>query len=332
MVAGMIILIGAFGWVFFRGSRYESTDNSYVQAARVPVSTSVTGRIVEIRVSENQTVAAGQVLLILERSGLAADAREFEAALGSARARVAQMKAEYAANAAAVREAQDSLAFARIQAAREQALLKEGLSAAQQVETAEQKTDDALRSVERARDALAGTLAALGGDAGVAVDDHPLVREARARLDRALLALSYTNVGSPQAGIVTHVDQAQVGLFVTAGQPLFWLVGSTPWIEANFKEDQLENIRVGQSAEVRIDAYPHARFHARVASFSPGTGAVFSPIPAQNATGNWVKVVQRLPVRLVLIDPPAGLTIRSGMSARVTIDTRSGGNAQTAHR
>lgn len=123
--------------------------------------------------------------------------------------------------------------------------------------------------------------------------------------------------------MVTRVDQIQVGTFVNAGQPLFWLIAGQPWVEANFKEDQIENMQPGQSAEVRIDTFGGRRFEARVASFSPGTGSTFSPLPAQNATGNWVKVVQRVPVRLVLLDAPEDLFLRAGLSAHVRVDTRS---------
>lgn len=169
---------------------------------------------------------------------------------------------------------------------------------------------------------MAVALAELGGRVNAAVDDHPAIREAAARLERTRLALSYTLVIAPQTGVVTKVDQVQRGSFVNAGQTLFWLIAGDPWIEANFKEDQIESMRAGQSATVRFDAYPGKVFEARIASFSPGTGAVFSALPPQNATGNWVKVVQRIPVRLVLVNPPPGFLIGAGMSAKVRVDTR----------
>jgi membrane fusion protein (multidrug efflux system) len=154
------------------------------------------------------------------------------------------------------------------------------------------------------------------------------VREAAALLERSRLALSYTEVIAPQSGIVTKVDQIQPGSFVAIGQTLFWLIAGDPWIDANFKESQIAKMRPGQSATVRFDAYPGKVFQARVASFSPGTGAVFSALPPQNATGNWVKVVQRIPVRLTLINTPPGYLIGAGMSATVKVNTQS--NADNA--
>ena len=129
-------------------------------------------------------------------------------------------------------------------------------------------------------------------------------------------------VVAPQDGVVTRVEQIQVGSYINASQPLFWLVSGRPYVEANFKEDQLAKMRVGQSASIRIDAYPGKPLAGHIASFSPGSGSSFSLLPAQNATGNWVKVVQRLPVRIEFDQPPPEAASHAGLSAGVKVDTR----------
>ncbi len=317
------LAIGALVVMMLTGGRYQETENAYVQAARVPISTSVPGRIVEMRVHDNDTVRAGQILFVLDQANPQADVAQFEAALASARARVASMQAEYRAQSAGVRAREEGLAFARSELARARQLGAEGIAARQDVEAARHGEEQALAELARAQQSLAAALAGLGGNPDVDVEAHPSVREAAARLERARLALSYTEVVALQDGVVTRVDQVQVGTFVNAGQTLFWLIAGEPWVEANFKENQIAHMRAGQRATIRIDSFGGRAFEARVASFSPGTGAIFSPLPAQNATGNWVKVVQRIPVRLTFVDPPPDLIFRAGLSARARVDTQS---------
>ncbi|MGI9170256.1 MAG: HlyD family efflux transporter periplasmic adaptor subunit, partial [Caulobacteraceae bacterium] len=151
--------------------------------------------------------------------------------------------------------------------------------------------------------------------------DYPSVLQAQASLQAMRLDLSRTVVIAPSDGVVTRVDQLQVGAYVDPAQTLFFLLSGQPWVEANFKENQLRKMRVGQSAKIRIDAYG-AALAGHVASFSPGAGSAFSALPAQNATGNWVKVAQRLPVRIAFDRPPPEVAGRAGLSAKVTVDVR----------
>ncbi len=148
------------------------------------------------------------------------------------------------------------------------------------------------------------------------------MQQAQALLDRAKLNLSYTVIRAPSAGIVTRVEQLQVGNYISASTPVFALVSTTDvWVEANFKEDQLTHMRAGQPATVSVDSYPGKRFEGRIASVSPGTGSQFSVLPPENATGNWVKIVQRLPVRIELERLDPRYPLHAGLSADVSVDT-----------
>jgi membrane fusion protein (multidrug efflux system) len=152
----------------------------------------------------------------------------------------------------------------------------------------------------------------------------------RAKLDVARKDVADAKVLAPEDGVVTKVSQVQVGAVVNAGQPLFFLVSGQPWVEANFKEDQLKHMRVGEDATVKIDAFSDLKIKARLKSFSPGTGSSFSLLPPENATGNWVKVSQRVPVEFELLDAPADLPMIAGLSANVKVDTKSGPMAKMA--
>jgi membrane fusion protein (multidrug efflux system) len=197
------------------------------------------------------------------------------------------------------------------------------------------QADQAARQVEAQRQAVANALTALDGDPNLPIERHPMVLQARARLSAAGLNRSYVDVAALQDGIVTKVDQLQVGDYVNASTPVFSLVSPNVWIEANFKENQLEYMRAGQSAQVRVDAYPDRRFKARIESISPGTGSSFSLLPAENATGNWVKVTQRVPVRVVFDGDP-GVPMPAGLSVSVKVDTTHkrtlGGSATAGER
>jgi membrane fusion protein (multidrug efflux system) len=323
LIAVPAVLLGAIAWFMLTAGRYQETDNAYVQSARVPISTSTTGRVVKMLIKENDQVKAGQVIFLLDRANPLADFDRSQAVLAAAKTRVDALKAMLGSRMAAQTSADEALVFAKKEQARARLLATDGIASRQNVEAADHAVDAAISAQASARQGVAVALADLGGRPDMAVDDHPAVREAAALLVRSRLALSYTEVIAPQSGIVTKVDQIQPGSFVAIGQTLFWLMAGDPWIDANFKESQIAKMRPGQSATVRFDAYPGKVFEARVASFSPGTGAVFSALPPQNATGNWVKVVQRIPVRLTLINTPPGYLIGAGMSATVKVDTQS---------
>jgi membrane fusion protein (multidrug efflux system) len=324
MIGGPLIILAVVAWFLITGGRYQSTDDAYVQADRTPVSASVAGRVVEVDVKENQRVEAGQVLFKLDPQTFGTALEDAEAQLATARLQVAGFKAAYEQQLVTVKAAQENIAYTQREADRDRDLMNSGIISRQQYDTAQHAADDARAQFAVAQQQAAGALATLGGNAGLPVDAHPTVMQAKAMLDRAKLNLSYTTIVAAESGVVTHVDQMPVGTYVNAAQPVFWLVSGEPWVDANFKEDQLARMRVGEAATIKVDAYPGVTFAAHVASFSPGTGSTFSALPAQNATGNWVKVVQRLPVRIRFDRPPPDMASHSGLSAKVRVDTRSG--------
>jgi membrane fusion protein, multidrug efflux system len=294
----------------------------------VPVSASIGGRVVELDVKENQRVRAGQVLFRLDVRDQAATAAQASAAVDQAKLQVDSLRAAWLQQLDTLKTAEDTAAFDRREEARQLALMHAGVASVDQYETADHNTQVADEEVATAREQAAKALADLGG-AHVTAADHPSVLQAEAALGRAQLNVGYGTVVASQDGIVTRVEQLQVGSYVNPAQTLFWLVAGKPWVEANFKEDQLAHMRVGQPAKIHVDACPSSDLDGYVQSFSPGAGEAFSPLPAQNATGNWVKVVQRLPVRVAFDQIPPRVCGAVGLSATVTVDVRSGERRRT---
>ncbi len=320
---GVPLLMAAAGlYVYLTSGRYQSTDDAYLRAAEVAISANVSGRVSEIDVHDNEQVHRGQVLFHLDDRPFRIAVEEARARLQGARLQVESLKADYRQRLADRRSAQSALAYAEREYRRESRLLSSGIASQSQVDKALLARSEAQQRVAAATQQITAALAKLGGQPDVAVDAHPLVQQAQAALDRAQLNLSYATVSAPADGIVTGVEHLQVGSYLPAATSAFVLVSNHDvWVEADFKENQLANMRPGESATVKIDAYPGKTFKAVVASITPGTGSQFSVLPPENATGNWVKVVQRLDVRLHLEGSmPA---VRSGLSAAVTVDTRS---------
>ncbi len=328
MIGGPVVMILVIAWFLLTNGRTQSTDDAYVQAERTPVSASVSGRVVEVDVKENERVKAGQVLFKLDSGTFATALEQAQAELATARLQVEAQRAAYGQQLANVQAARGTVSYTEREAARERELMNAGVASKQQYDQAAHAAELARAQASAAGQSAQVALANLGGKIGGPVEAHPSVMQAQAAVDRAKLNMGYTVIVAPTDGVVTHVDQMPVGTYVNASQPLFWLVAGVPWVEANFKENQLAKMRVGQKATIRVDAYPGVDFAAHVASFSPGTGAAFSVLPAQNATGNWVKVVQRLPVRLAFDRPPPDMAGHSGLSARVKVDTTSTARAR----
>jgi membrane fusion protein (multidrug efflux system) len=325
MVGGVVLAIVGGLWFYLVTGRYVSTDDSAVLAAQTAISANVAGRVVALEVRDNQRVQRGQVLFRLDDRPYRIAVEEAQAKLAGARMQIAAAQATYRHQMAEVGAARDTVAYQQHELERQQRLLQSGISSRAQFDQVQHALQLAQSQLSSAQQQAATVLAMLGGKADLPVDANPVVMQAQAALDRANLELSYTVVRASDEGIVAKVEQLQVGDYINAATPVFSLISTSDvWVEANFKEDELTYMRPGQAAEVSIDAYPSHRFQGRVVSLSPGTGSEFSVLPPENATGNWVKVVQRVPVRIQLQASDFGdaLPLHAGMSAEVKVDTQ----------
>jgi membrane fusion protein (multidrug efflux system) len=324
MILVPVIVIAGALYFYVTGGRYQSTDDAYTRAATVSISSNVAGRVVEVDVRDNEIVHPGATLFKLDDAPYRIAVNDAMARLASTRLQVESLKSTYKQRQVELRAARDTLNFAQTQFDRQSRLVASGISSRAQFDQASHSLDAARQEVANVQQQIGVALANLNGNADIAPEKHPLVEEAQAALDRAQLNLSYTVVTAPIEGVVTRVEQLQVGDYIAASAPVFALVATRDtWIEANFKEVQLARMQRGQTATVKIDRFPGKTFDARVESLSPGTGSQFSLLPPENATGNWVKVVQRVPVRLHLIDQDPHLLLQAGLSADVKVDTQS---------
>jgi membrane fusion protein (multidrug efflux system) len=322
MLLGPIVVALGAGYWYLTGGRYVSTDDAYIQAARTMISTDVSGRVLQVLVHDNEHVKTGQVLFEIDPKTFQIAVQAATAELGSARLQVQSLKATYRLKSADERSAEETLSYAQREYDRQKRLLASGVTSQAQFDQAANALEVARQKVASTQHDLAATVAQLGGNPELPVDQHPLVMTAQAKLDRANVDLSNCTVRAPENGIVTKVDQLQKGDYVNSGTPVFSMMSDRIWIEANFKETELTYMRPGQEATVDIDTYPDVPFKAKIASLSPGTGLTFSLLPPENATGNWVKVVQRLPVRLLLENPDPNIPLRAGLSVTVEVDTK----------
>jgi len=328
-IAGPVVILGLAGGFWLVGGRYVDTDNAYVQADRVVIAPQIAGRVVEVAVRENQAVRAGDLLFRLDAAPLEIAVARAEAQLASVRSMLDGARNGYRGAAADLRKAEAELAHAARQLERLRDLRARGLIAQQALDDAA----NAHATARATRDADAAALAKaenlLGGLPESANEGLPGYRLAQAQLAQARLDLDHAVLRAPVDGVIGK-QGLQVGEFLAVGQAAMPLVATGhPWVDANFKETDLTHVTVGQPATIEVDTYPGRHWKARVASISPASGAEFSVLPAQNATGNWVKIVQRIAVRLELEDEPGAPVLRPGMSAEVTIDTGAG-NARYA--
>ncbi len=322
LLVGGPILAVIIGVVFYLlTGRYVSTDDAYVQSARVDISTEVSGRIAEIDVHDNQMVHKGDVLFRLDTPRFHIAVEDAQAQLAAAMLKVPALKAAYRQRLADQSAAQATLAYADRELARQTQLQTQGISSRAQLDQAKTSFQSAQQQLAAAQQQTASALAELAGNPDAEATSLPLVRQAQAMVDHALLEQSYTVVHAPADGVVAKVEQIQVGDHVNAATPLFALMSASDiWVEANFKETDLTYMRPGQDVSFHVDAYPGHDFHGKVISTSPGTGSSFSLLPPENSSGNWVKVVQRLPVRLS-IDRDDKVPLAAGMSVVAEVDT-----------
>jgi membrane fusion protein, multidrug efflux system len=317
------VIVMAGVWWYLTSGHYVSTDDAYVQADIVSVSSDVAGRVVGVDVRDNDYVKAGQVLIRLDDRPYRNAVAQAVAQLANARLQVEALRATYRERLAELAAAQDTLAYQQREYDRQRELLAQHVTSQSSFDQAQNRLDTARQQVASVEQQIANVLASLAGDPDIPTEQHPLVQQAQAQLDQAELNLSYTVIRAPANGMVANVDKLPVGSYLTTASPAFALVETDhPWIEANFKETELTHMHPGDASTVTVDAYPDTSFSAHVASLSPGTGSMFSVLPPQNATGNWVKVVQRLPVRIEVDDPDPAKPLRAGMSVNAEVDTR----------
>jgi membrane fusion protein (multidrug efflux system) len=322
MLALPLALVAGGSYMWLAGGRYQETENANLRQARVSVAAEASGRIVEVDIADNARVKAGDTLFVVDPEPYRIALSQADASLAAARLTVEQLRAAYAQAVAQEAVAASEVTYLQSQFERAADLAKKGISAQSSLDEAQRDLDRAEEQRRAAQQGVESARAALGGDPEIATDRHPSVLAAQSARDKAAFDLAQTTVRAPADGIVSQASSFKVGQFVSTGTALFSLVetGDT-WVEANFKETQLTHMRPGQSAEVELDTYPGVTFHATVESIGAGTGAEFSLLPAQNATGNWVKVTQRIPVRLKLDTEGHDEPVRTGMSATVEVDT-----------
>lgn len=316
-----LLALGVGAVVYLKGGRSVDTENAYVKADKVPVSAEISGVVTEVLVQDNQRVQAGQALFRI-------DTAPFQVAASKAEARLAQVRQEHAETQASYREKLADIALARSKhafALREQQrmadLVAKGFISTARFDDARNNADIAEQQIGALEQGLRRIAAALGGGPEMRAEKLPSYQGAMAEMAQARLNLAHAEVRTPTAGTVSRPPKP--GQYLSAGTTAMALVaGGNLWIEANFPETDLTHVQVGQLVNIRIDTYPDHRWQGVVDSLSPATGAEFSVIPAQNATGNWVKIAQRVMVRIRLEPAPDAPQLRAGLSAGVEIDTR----------
>lgn len=312
----LLTIAAAIWWATSGGS--VATDNAYVRQDKVSISAEVGGRIVEVAVRENQPVKAGDLLFRIDPEPFRIALAQADADIAAAEARITTLSVTADSMGADIATAQQAVRFAEANLTRERALMERGFNTRARIDTAELRLSQAQGDLAEARMAAVRARAQLAtGTSRPGV--NPALLAARARREQALYNLSRAEARAPLAGIVSQADRLQPGQMMVQGLPAVSIVASaTGWIEANFKETELGQMRVGQRARVTIDAFGNKPLWGHVASLGAGTGAEFSVLPAQNATGNWVKVTQRVPVRIALDAPPPRPLI-AGLSAEVRV-------------
>ena len=316
----LAICVGLY--LYAAGGRYVSTDNAYVKANIIIIIPEVSGRVTSVLVSDNQAVEANDVLIQLDSSPLEITLNRARAQMAVIRTELESLRADYGETVVQEQLAKDKVRYLDRRYKRQRKLLKQGLSSEEKHDEAKHNLQVARREVQIIEQRVQRVLAQLAGNERLPVDQHPRYLTAQTTYDQAAVDLKATTIRAPASGIVSNM-KLQVGEYAQAGKPVFSLIQNQPiWVEANLKETQLTHIQPGQQATIVVDAYPDKIWESVVSSIAPATGAEFSILPPQNASGNWVKVVQRIPINLVITDQAGGPQLRAGMTVSVRIDTR----------
>lgn len=315
------VLVGGVA-VWQAGGRFVNTENAYVKADIAQIAPEVAGRVIDVAVRDHMHVKAGMPLLRIDPEPYQLALDKAEAELDIARTQVEMARASWRETLTELGEMESQTAYHSRNLQRQQSLADRGVVSASKLEEAQNDANVARNRLQVVRRRLERTLAALGGDPHKPTDAYAPVRDKIAERDRAELDLRRTTLTAPLDGVAVNV-KLQVGEQVKASTPLFVIVADTrPWVEANLKETTLTHVHVGQEVKVVMDIYPDEIWQGVVSSISPAAGSEFAILPPQNASGNWVKVVQRLPVKITLKPHDGEPPLRAGMTATVDIDTQ----------
>jgi membrane fusion protein (multidrug efflux system) len=322
LVVAPLIAAAAGLTVYLVTGRYITTDNAYIGAQKVLITPDVSGKVIDIFVHEGQRVQPGDKLLGIDPEPYRLALTQAKAKRAAVRVRYNTLKANLTQFDTLVALANKNIELKRNDVERKQQLLSSSFGSKADRDAAASELVTAQLQGQLAERQKSDTLNQLLGDPDLPIEQFPAFVQAQAAVEQAERDLAHTVLRAPISGTATQVDNIQLGRFVTAGSPIFSVIDDAhPWVEANPKETDITYLRVGQRAEITVDTFPEHTFSGTVVAVSPGTGAQFSILPPQNASGNWVKVVQRVPLR-IRIDPDENLDrLRAGMSVYVSIDT-----------
>jgi membrane fusion protein, multidrug efflux system len=316
----IVLIVGAY--FYFEGGAYMSTDDAYIKADKVGLSTDVSGMVEAIEVRDDQHVTAGQVLFRLDPLPFQLKLDQAQSQLGVDRDNLNALKANYQNVQAQIKQAEDQIAFNQLQEQRQETLARQQFTPQMALDQARLNLQTSQQTLTSDKAQLASIAANLDGNPDIPIEQHPQYRQALAQRDEAARELRDTVVRAPYDGTVTNVPSLEPGMYLLASTTGFYLVADHPWVEAQPKETELTYVRAGEPATITVDTYPGREWRGTVASIGPAAQSEFSLLPAQNTSGNWVKVVQRIPLRVEIDTTDKSMPpLRAGMSVEVSVHT-----------
>ena len=317
----IVLMVGAY--FYFEGGAYMSTDDAYIEADKVGLSTDVSGMVEAIEVRDNEHVTAGQVLFRLDPLPFQLKLDQAQSQLGVVRDNLNALKANYQNVQAQIKQAEDQIAYNQLQYQRQETLARQQFTPQMSLDQARLNLQTSQQTLVSDKAQLASIVANLDGNPDIPTEQHPQYRQALAQRDEAARQLRDTVVRAPYSGTVTNVPSLEPGMYLPASTAAFNLVDTDQfWVEAQPKETELTDVRPGEPATITVDTYPGREWRGTVASIGPAAQSEFSLLPAQNTSGNWVKVVQRIPLRVQIDTTDKSMPpLRAGMSVEVSVYT-----------